>query len=232
MKEKEMKKSWLLPGMLCILAVLMMFVSTRTVHAEKMIKSGDYTYTVVNKYSSSKWKARIYSQKTGGAKKKLITVTGIVDLQYVYNGNLYYEKDNTRDETVVDLWALNLKTGKTKMVVSNATVQAHYGAYAVLMPNTGAAVPLHCTVYNMKTGKSRVISKDCLGANISGKKIYYAETTGKPVGFAYKTRIYSCSLSGSSKKAVSGYFKASYCNEITSKYVRYYRSGKTYKYTY
>lgn len=231
MKEKEMKKSWLFSGMLCIIAVLMMFVTTRTVHAEKMIKSGGYTYTVVNKYSS-KWKARIYSQKTGGAKKKLITVSGMVDLQYVYNGNLYYEKDNVYDGTIIDLWALNLKTGKTKMVVPNATVKAHYGAYVVLMPNTGAVVPLNCTVYNMKTGKSRVISKDCLEANISGKKIYYAVAFGNPSASGYKTRIYSCSLSGSGKKAVSKYFKAEYCYEVTSKYVRYHRNGRNYKYTF
>lgn len=231
MKENGLKKSWILPGVLCIFAVLIMFTTTRTVHAAQAVKSGSYTYTVSQKYYPN-YKATIYSQKTGGTKKKLITVSGSVHLKFVYNGNLYYEKDHTDDPTLIDLWAVDLKTAKTKKIAPNATVLGHYGAYVVVMPNTGAPVPLKCTVYNVKTGNSKVLSKNCIGASISGKKIYYAVTFGNSGSFAYKTRIYSCSLSGTNKKAVSGYFTAENCYEITSKYVRYYKNGKRYKYTF
>lgn len=231
MKGKEMKKSWILPGVLCVLAMLMMFTSVRTVHAAQTVKSGNYTYTVKQQYSPS-YKATIYSQKAGGSKKKLVTVSGSADLQYVYNGNLYYEKDNIDDPARIDLWAVNLKTAKTKKIAANATVSGHYGAYVVVRPNTGAAIPLECTVYNMKTGKSKVLSKNCIGANISQKKIYYAVTFGNQGTSGYKTRIYSCSLSGANPKAVSGYFTALNCIKITSKYVQYYKNGKTYKYTF
>lgn len=159
----------------------------------------------------------------------MITINGMADLQFIYNGNLYYEANNINDETVIDLWALDTQTGETKKVVSNVTVQAQYGAYVVLMPNAGASMPLTCTVYNLKTGKSKVISKDCFGATISGKKIYYAQTFGHSSGWTYKTRIYCCSLSGTKKKAVSKYFTSDYCYELTSKYVRYHRNGKNRK---
>lgn len=231
MKEKEMKKSWILPGVLCIFAVLMMFTAVRTVHAAQMVKSGNYTYTSIKQYSPA-YQTTIYSQKTGAAKKKLITVSGSADLQYVYNGNLYYEKDNIDDPTLIDLWAVNLKTAKTKKIAANATVSGHYGAYVVVRPNTGAAVPLRCTVYNVKTGNSKVLTKNCIGADISQKKIYYAVTFGNLGTSGYKTRIYSCSLSGTNKKAVSGYFTAENCIKITSKYVQYYKNGKNYKYTF
>ena len=231
MKEMGMKKSWVLQGVLCILAVFMMFTAARTVHAAQAVKSGNYTYTAIIQYSPA-YKTTIYSQKAGGSKKKLVTVPGSANLQYVYDGNLYYQKDDIDDPARIDLWAVNLKTSKTKKIAANATVRAHYGAYVVVMPNTGAAVPLKCTVYNMKTGKFKVISKNCIGAGISAKKIYYAVTFGNPGASGYKTRIYSCTLSGANPKAVSGYFTAENCIKITSKYVQYYRNGKNYQYTF
>lgn len=231
MKGKEMKKSWILSGMLCVFAVLLIFTAARTVHAAQAVKSGNYTYTAIQQYSP-RYQTTIYSQKTGGTKKKLITVPGSAYLKYVYNGNLYYEKDHTDDSTLIDFWALNLKTSKAKKILSDATVSARYNQYVVLRPNTGAVMPLKCTVYNMKTGSSKVLTKNCLGVAISGKKIYYAVTFGNPVTSGYKTRIYSCSLAGTDKKAVSGYFTAEYCYKITSKYVQYHRKGKNYKYTF
>lgn len=227
MKEKEMKKRWLLE-ILCMLSIIMILSSARTVHAEQSIKSGSYTYTVTQKYSP-RYQSLIYSQKKGSAKKKLLTVSGSADLKFVYKGYLYYEKDRLDDPECIDFWALNLKTNKAKRICANKTVVARSGSYVVLMPNTGAVMPLKCIVYNLNTKKSKTLTNNCLGAAISGKKIYYAETSSNKVTNNYKIRIYSCSLSGSGKKAISKSFTGNYCYNITSKYVQYYKNGKRYK---
>lgn len=115
-----------------------------------------------------------------------------------------------------------VKNGKTKRMMKNASVMEQNGQYLIAMPNTGAIVPLSLYVYDCKKGKSTCITKKACSAHFVGKKIYYSEFV-KFTGGQDVFRIRSCSLTGKSKKTLVKEIKASNVGKITSKYVYYIR---------
>lgn len=233
MKEKILQTGWIKWVVTFALALMLTGLWGNGVKAAIGVYSNGSTYTTVQKGTWPNVKTVIYRQKDGQSKKKLKTVTGSAYPCFEYKNVLYYEKDRKDDPTCIDLWSVNLKTLKVKKVFSNATARAYSGKYAVLMPNTGAVIPLPCHVYNLSTGKAKLLTSDCLSANIYNNKIYFAKATGSYVANkGWKVRIYRTNLSGSGKKAVSGYFYAMGVEKITSKSVIIYKGSNTYRYSF
>ena len=241
MKEKALQKSFLMTGIAVIMVVFLMIIVARPVHAmSSKIQHGSYIYTTVEtrgSYPDYKKKITIYRQKTGQTRQKLVSISGksYLYLKFVYDNYLYFQAGREDDPECQDFYSLNLKTKKMKRIVSSVSVRSCYNQYVVLLLDGGDLYPLPCYVYNAKTRKAKKISDNCIKAVISAGRIYYAETAAKNYEVkqnGWKTRIYSCSLSGKDKKAKSGYFISSGCEQLTSKYVKYYRNGKYYKYTF
>lgn len=202
--------------------------ATEVKAATEKLVSGSYTYEA--KHNSNYTKTTLYKQKKGGVKKKIATVSGCAYLNFVYGNNLYFEMDRKNDSMTIDFWALNLKTNKTKKVRTNATVISNSGKYVVLRPNSGAVMGLPTTLYNLSSGKASLLSKECINAAISGKRVYYGVVFEN--GSRFKVKIYSKNLSGGDKKAVSKYLNVDYIQKLTSKYAVYHSGGYDYKYTY
>lgn len=232
MKKRNTGKG-LFKGILAVLMFVFMcgVFSGRPVAAATVETNGSiYTTKTTGRWPDVK--TAIYRQKKGGAKKKLITVSGYATPCFEYGNYLYYEKDRYDDPQTIDFWGLNLKTCKTARLRKAASVRARYGRYVLLMPNSGAVMDLPCYVYNVATRKASLLTKYCLEADISNKKIYYAEVVGGYRGSKTKVKVRTCSLTGGSKKTITPYFYADYCTKMNSKYVEYRRGNYTYRYTY
>lgn len=145
-----------------------------------------------------------YTVKTG-KKQKLVTGTDYTVLgcsgTYLYCGT-----NNGADG--VDLYALNIKTKKKKHmidVVGNVFVS---GSRVVTSTNTGDVgnYPIHSFKLN-GTGKKKIVDGILLKAKKG--KIYYCKVNEA----TWKYKVYSCSMTGKSKKALTGWV-----SEIPAKY--------------
>lgn len=151
----------------------------------------------------------------------------------MYNNVLYFEHAGTDDPTYVSLWGMNLKTLSIRKKFDNGCVVDHYGRYVLVMPNSGAAMPLPCYVYNLVTKKKTLISRTTLTANITNGKIYYVTaSTSSYSDKGYPARAKSCSLSGKTRKNVSKLRNMQYCYKLTANYMIYHTSKGYYKYTF
>lgn len=145
------------------------------------------------------------------ARKKL--ATGLELIPLACSGTyLYYGTDNYAEG--VNLYAINVKT-KAKRHMVNYVGQAHCGGGRVVTStNTGA--PGNYPIYLFKTngtGKKKLANG--MGATIKGKYIYY---TSYKMGSNYQSlfRVYRTNLSGSAKKAMTGWVSYS---SIPTKYL-------------
>lgn len=227
MKEKCFNMKWLKYAVGFVFALVLMCVVPDYAEAAT-VKLGDVTYT--SKISGNK--TTIYGQKKGSSKKAIKTVNGAAYPVYAYKNTLYFERDNTNDPMLIDIWALNLSTKAVTKICKNATFVDAYKQYLVVTPNTGAFMPMPYSVYNVSAKKQKCFSKKCIGANISGGKIYFVEGSQNK-DFTCKVKVYRCSLSGNSKQTVSkDFLTAGGVYRVNAKYVQYYKNGKWYQYTY
>lgn len=233
MKERKVKMKWLRLAMGFMMTILLTCAMPGIVKAAT-VKLGDVTYTTTYSGSWPKQKTTIYRQKKGSSRKKIKTVNGYAYPKYEYGNVLYLEKDNVNDPMSCDLWSLNLSSKSEKRICTIAEIKNTYKQYLILGPSTGNMVPLKYSVYNCATKKLKVFSTKCLFAKITNNKIYFAEgTPNTSGGFGYKGKMYRCSLSGSSKKSISGAtLTMDSIYTINSKYIKYSYRGSWYQYTY
>lgn len=238
MKERRLNKAiW--KTMLAALAVLFLWgtSSTKTVEAAT-VSYGNTTYSTTMTGPWNNHTTTIYSQKKGYAKKKLISLSGNIYLSFAYGDYLCFEKQGYEGFENVDFWKMNVKTLKRTKVLSGVSYQENYGRYVILMPPTGSPVDLKCYVCNILTGRIKRISRHCIRACYSNKKLYYIESDGKyPGNNKTNLRVRCCSVSGASPKYVSPVFRADGFWTLNSKYVEYSKRDSNYnvqwyRYTY
>ena len=113
---------------------------------------------------------------------------------------LYYGIDEGADGT--DLYALNLKTKRKRHMVSGVGSAILYKKYVVTDTNSGAVGNYPINVFKLNgTGKKKIVD-GCL-LKVSGNKIYYATASDD----CSKFKIYTCTLKGKNKKAISGWLE-------------------------
>ncbi|HCT92300.1 MAG TPA: hypothetical protein DF613_13130 [Lachnospiraceae bacterium] len=191
-------------------------------YAEKIYKE-DYALDYIYKISIQ-GKRRTYIGK----------MKDMNNFEACYGGNLYvscwdFREDYQGEFDPCHIYRINIKTGKTKCVVKNATVDSQYKRYLLASAPTDAAyAPRNFYVFDCKTEKAVRIGKNIRFASFSANKVYYAEGINDTA-----IRVLSCSLSGKNKKTIVKKLTVdggAGVGRITSKYVYYLKGGKPRRY--
>ena len=214
--------------------LLVTFTALGCMASANTLTSGTTSYSTSLSGKYPNYKSTIYKKEGSSAKTKLVTVDNVAALSCIYKDKLFFTTDRKNDSECLDLYVLNLTSLKYTILQKNAEIHDQYGKYLLTAPNTGALMPLSYYVVNSTSGKIKKISSKCLGANFSGKKIYYFQTSSSKVSSSgtYKGKVYRCSLTGGSKKAMTKNITIGNAIKLTSTYIVYYKSGSYYKYTY
>jgi hypothetical protein len=163
-------------------------------YVKKSSKSTSYPYKkVIYKYTISSGKS---AKITSGTEYTVCGCSGTY---------LYYGKQT--EEGGINLYAINVKTKKKVHMVDNAGGVAVSGKRVVVDTSSGDLG--NYPIYSFKvSGKDKKKIVDGRFLKVDGSKIYYAK-----VSKDYKQKIYTCSLTGKNKKAVTKWL-----TEIPSKY--------------
>ncbi len=197
---------------------------------------GKKVFKVVVSGSGTSMVSTLYEQKSSSDVKLATYKTKSVRPITTYGDYLYMDLTSVYDFEDTTVSRINLKTKEKSTVQKRAHISLNEikGRYAIASQPTGYALALSYYVIDFKTGKSKLISKKCYGAHISGKTVYYIT-----VDKNYRGKVYKCTPTLKNKKAVSGTIQTSegYGTKVRPKYIAYGKRAKNYsvqyyKYTY
>ena len=181
----------------------------------------------------------VLSSKKNTKLKKFTTVSD--DYYYISTiyGNQIFITRASFDAWKYWTYMYNTKTKKTKMALSNCTIEASYGKYVVGAKEYRSDVgPYTLTLYKITSkGLSKVKKLTSYGreATFAGGKLYYVVY---PKGTMDKATLYRCSAKNGKSQVKIRTFSASekyagvYIYDITSKSCTVNKDYKSYKYTY
>lgn len=160
-------------------------------------------YTVEGKrVSDYEFENTIYRYDIASGKKTKI-IKGVQYTVCACNGRYLYYGIN-READGVDLYALNLKTGKKKFMTDGVGTVCVAGKKVVTDTNSGDADNYPINIFKQNgTGKKLIAMGD--GIKIRGNRIHYLVTKYDKNGI--KQKIYSCDFNGKHKKALTGWLK-------------------------
>lgn len=167
-------------------------------------------------------------QSLGEKSKKLFSVKDYTSISFYgyYSGKIYYGFGELDEEKV---YSYSLKSGKKKKITEkNAAGVRQYGQYFYITPADGDYGPVTFRVYNAKTGKIKVVSKNMLNYNILFNYVYYVEakssgvTSGANRKIYYNVRVKKCKLNGSNKKTLVKDLRVTGVEKISKNSITYF----------
>lgn len=168
------------------------------------LTNGKVIYYVVQgkKVSDYEYRNTIYRYDIASQKKKKI-IAGTEYTIRACNGRYLY-CGNDRGAEGVDLYALNLKTGKKKFMTDGVGTVCLAGKKVVTDTNSGDAGNFPINVFKQNGTGKKLIAMGA-GIKIKGNKINYLVI--KYDKNEIKQKIYSCDFNGKHKKVLSGWLK-------------------------
>lgn len=190
-------------------------------------------YSVIEDAGANYYETVFEKELSTGRTKKIFSLKDTDSFCFAgyYQGEIYYTK-NLDPGT---LCSYNLKTEKNKSLLSHVTSANQYGNVFLCIPYEGAGGPLEFQLYNAKTNKAKMLTKNMLRYQVIRKQIYYVDCV-KEYGFNdYVCNVVSCDLNGKNKKILLKHQRIKgYIEKISSSYITYkdYDADKIYKIKY
>ena len=215
--------------------------------SDSVLTNGTYVIFIktVDKGSYKQEQLVLFSTKTGKA-KVLKTLPGTKDtgsnepdyfnLDLVC-GNVVYLTRASFEKWGYWEYTYNLKTGKWAKALSNGHISGYSGKTAIINHDYRTDVsPCKISIYSFnssgKMKKIKTLGKNCSGATITGKRIYYGVYTSG----VNKMKLYSCTLKGTGKKLLGTFEAGEYgfvvAFDFSTSKCKVMIDDKTYDYTY
>lgn len=168
-----------------------------------------------------------------GNTKKLFSLSNIYDFDFAgyYQSKIYYVKELDPGT----LCFYDLKTGKSKAVLSNVTGTQQYGNVFLCTPYEGAGGSLPLQIYNAKNDKAKLLTNNMIYYRVIDKKVYYVDCIEEYDFGNYLCNVVRCDLSGKNRRVVAQNQRIKgFIEKMTASYITYkdYDTGKSYKITY
>lgn len=169
---------------------------------------------------------------TGNA-KKIFSLSNIdyFNFEGYYQSKIYYVKELDPGT----LCFYDLKTGKSKEVLSNVTGTQQYGNVFLCTPYEGAGGPLPLQIYNAKNNKAKLLTNNMIYYRVIDKKVYYVDCIEEYDFGNYLCNVVRCDLSGKNRRVVAQNQRIKgFIEKMTASYITYkdYDTGKSHKITY